>query len=97
MHSPKTLQPAIVYFADFDRCREFLTDLRWPDGKVACPQCGSENVTYLDRARVWKCYGKHPKVKLFLEIGTVFSRPAVSLRTLRLAWTVALASRQHPC
>ena len=33
MDSPKTLQAAILYFSDFDRCRQFLMDLRWPDGK----------------------------------------------------------------
>ena len=48
MDSPKTLQEAIIYFADYDNCRRFLIDLRWADGLVRCPHCGSEKVTYLE-------------------------------------------------
>ena len=50
---PKTLQEAIQYFADLDNCREFMIADRWPDGKIRCPQCGSEKVTYLEKARFY--------------------------------------------
>jgi transposase-like protein len=79
MDSPRTLQEAIVYFSDFDRCREFMIALRWPDGKVACPQCGSEHVVYLAKARVWKCYGKHSKPKFSLKTGTIFEDSPLGL------------------
>jgi transposase-like protein len=69
---PKTLQEAILYFADFENCKKFMMELRWPDGKVKCPQCGSEHVTYLANARVWKCYTKHPMAKFSLKTGTIF-------------------------
>ncbi|MBM3772090.1 MAG: hypothetical protein FJW27_12560 [Acidimicrobiia bacterium] len=29
-------------------------ELRWPDGKVTCRECGSEKVTYLETQRRWK-------------------------------------------
>ena len=51
---PKTLQEAILYFADFENCKKFMVELRWPDGVVRCPQCGSDNVSYLAKAQVWK-------------------------------------------
>ena len=86
MKPPATLQAAILYFADFDRCREFLTDLRWPDGKVACPQCDSDHVVYLEKARVWKCYSKHPKAKFTLKTGTIFEDSPLGLDK----WLVAL-------
>lgn len=86
MKPPTTLQTAIVYFADYDNCRTFLTDLRWPDGKVACPQCGSEHVAYLETARVWKCYEKHPKAKFSLKTGTIFEDSPLGLDK----WLVAL-------
>jgi len=79
MDSPKTLQEAILYFADFDRCREFLMDLRWPGGKVTCPQCGSDHVVYLAKARVWKCYGKHSSPKFSLKTGTIFEDSPLGL------------------
>jgi len=46
--------------------------LRWPEGKVRCPRCGSGDVSYLPNARVSKCYQKHPKQKFSLKVGTVF-------------------------
>ena len=72
MKSPKTLQDAILYFADYENCRQFLTDLRWPDGKIACPTCGSEHVTYLATQKRWKCYAKHAKPQFSLKTGTIF-------------------------
>ena len=32
--SPDTLRDAIIYFADFENCRRFMMELRWPSGKV---------------------------------------------------------------
>jgi transposase-like protein len=69
---PKTLQEAILYFADFENCKKFMVELRWPDGIVRCPQCGSDNVSYLAKARVWKCYTGHPCAKFSLKTGTIF-------------------------
>jgi transposase-like protein len=79
METPRTLQEAIIYFSDYDRCRDFLTALRWPDGKVACPRCGSEHVVYLAKARVWKCYGKHFSPKFSLKTGTIFEDSPLGL------------------
>jgi transposase-like protein len=74
---PKTLQEAIVYFSDFENCQRFIIDLRWADGKVRCPSCGSEKVTYLANARLWKCYEKHAKAKFSLKVGTIMEDSAI--------------------
>ena len=79
MESPATLQEAIIYFADYDNCRKFLTELRWADGKVRCPQCGSDHVTYLENAKLYKCYGKHDKAKFSLKVGTIFEDSPIGL------------------
>lgn len=89
MKTPTTLQQAIIYFADFDRCREFMVDLRWPSGKPACPQCGSDHVVYLEKARVWKCYAKHPKAKFSLKTGTIFEDSPLGLdKWLTALWLI---------
>ena len=89
MKSPKTLQAAILYFADYERCRQFLMELRWPDGTVTCPQCGSSHVVYLEKARVWKCYAKHPKAKFTLKTGTVFEDSPLGLdKWLAALWLI---------
>ena len=87
MSAPKTLQEAIIYFAEFENCRRFMTDLRWPDGKVACPRCGSTHVVYLEKARVWKCYGKHESPKFSLKTCTVFEDSPLGLnKWLPVMW-----------
>ncbi|HEV2381854.1 MAG TPA: IS1595 family transposase [Terriglobia bacterium] len=75
----KTLQQAIIHFSDYENCRSLMMQLRWPDGKVACPHCGSEKVTYLAKARVWKCYGKHPRPRFSLKTGTIFEDSPLGL------------------
>ena len=55
---PKSLQEAILYFADPTNCREYLVARRWPDG-VTCPRCGSKNVLFLEKYNRWHCREKH--------------------------------------
>ena len=79
MESPQTLQQTIQFFSDYENCRQFMVFVRWPDGKVRCPRCNSEKVTYLENARVYRCYSNHPKQKFSLKVGTVFEDSAIAL------------------
>jgi len=89
METPRTLQEAIQYFTDFENCRQFMVAVRWLDGKVRCPACGSEKVTYLQKARLYKCYGDHPKPKFSLKVGTVFEDSPIALeKWLPAVWLV---------
>jgi transposase-like protein len=84
-----TLREAVIYFQDYENCRKFMAELRWPDGTVRCPQCNSEHVAYLEKARVWKCYGKHPSPKFSLKTGTVFEDSPISLeKWLPAVWMI---------
>src|SRR5882724_6737126 len=86
---PSTLQEAIVYFSDFENCRQFMVELRWPDGKVTCLNCGSEDVAYLPNARVFKCYVKHERQKFSLKVGTIFEDSPLGLdKWLAAVWLV---------
>ncbi len=79
----------MVYFADLERCHEFMVRLRWPDGKVRCPRCGSDAVSYLPNARVFKCFAKHPRQKFSLKVGTVFEDSPIGLdKWLPVMWLV---------
>jgi len=75
--APKTLRDAILFFADYENCRKAVEAIRWPDGVVSCPTCGSENVTYLATQRRYKCYAKHPRAQFSLKVGTIFEDSAV--------------------
>ena len=79
MALPTTLQEAIVYFADSENANAFLADLRWTDGKVRCPNCGSDNITYLASVNRYKCYEKHPRAQFSLKVGTIFEDSPISL------------------
>ncbi len=79
MKGPQTLQQAIQFFSDYENCRQFMVAVRWADGKVRCPYCNSEKVTYLEKARLYRCYGKHLKQKFSLKIGTVYEDSPIPL------------------
>src|SRR5579863_9325887 len=87
MESPRTLQDAILHFRDYGNCRQFMMEVRWPDGVVRCPHCGSEHVIYLENAQIWKCYGKHDKPRFSLKTGTIFEDSPISLdKWLAAVW-----------
>jgi transposase-like protein len=89
METPDTLQQAIIWFSDFEHCREFMVELRWDGGSVACPRCGSEKVTWLANARVWKCYAKHERPTFTLKTGTIFEDSPIPLeKWLTAAWLI---------
>jgi transposase-like protein len=76
---PQTLQEAIQFYSNFDNCKAFMVALRWADGKVKCPTCGSEKVSWLENARLWKCYSKHERPKFSLKTGTIFEDSPLGL------------------
>src|SRR5215207_8222082 len=79
MDAPTTLQDAIIYFSDFDRCQQFMIAIRWPDGKVCCPICGSQSVSYLKNQRRWKCAEQHERRQFSLKVGTIFEDSPLGL------------------
>lgn len=89
MDGINTLREAIIHFSDFENCKALMVHLRWPDGVVKCPRCGSEKVTYLTKNRVWKCYAKHSRPKFSLKTGTIFEDSPLGLeKWLPALWLV---------
>jgi transposase-like protein len=87
---PKTLQQAIVYFADANNCLNFMVKLRWPDAKVICPTCGRNDVRFIATRRMWECKSQHPKKQFSVKIGTIFEDSALPLDKWLIAmWMVA--------
>ena len=75
---PKTLQEAIIYFADPVNCREYLVARRWPNG-VTCPRCGSQNVLFLEKYNRWHCREKHNAPQFTLKTGTIMEDSPIGL------------------
>lgn len=90
METPDTLQEAIIWFSEFENCRQFMVELRWQDDVVKCPQCGSDHVFYIPKERVWKCYGGHKRAKFSLKTGTIFEDSPIPLeKWLPAVWLIA--------
>jgi transposase-like protein len=86
---PKTLQQAIVYFADADNCFNFMVERRWPNG-VECPTCGSADVRFLATRRLWECKNKHARKQFSAKVGTIFEDSALPLDKWLIAmWMIA--------
>jgi transposase-like protein len=70
-------------------CLSFLAGLRWPDGNVACPTCGSQHVTFLRNQRRWKCYERHPRPQFSIKVGTIFEDSPIGLeKWLPAVWMI---------
>ena len=88
MHTdlPRTLQEAIIYFADPDNCHSFLVAIRWPNG-VKCPHCGSSRITWLANQQRWKCRQDHPRRQFSVRVGTIFEESPLGLdKWLAAVW-----------
>ncbi len=89
---PKTLIEAVRFYQDAENCRQTMIAVRWLDGIVRCPTCGSEKVTYLAAANLYKCYGRHARQKFSLKVGTVFEDSPIGLdKWLPVVWLLANA------
>ncbi|MGH9598845.1 MAG: IS1595 family transposase, partial [Terracidiphilus sp.] len=87
---PQTLQDAIRYFANPDRCIAYLAERRWPDGVAVCPTCGRRDVAYVPARRVWQCKSRHPKCQFSIKVGTIFEDSPIALGSwLTAMWMIA--------
>ena len=68
---PETLHEAIKYFADEGRAVEFMKGVRWPDGVVACPRCGSDRVSFISTRKLWTCKSCVTKKQFTIRVGTI--------------------------
>ncbi len=91
MSSPKTLQEAIIYFADADNCLKTFAAERWPDG-VTCPTCGSKEVKFIPTRRLWECKHKHARKQFSIKVGTIFEDSPLGLeKWLPAVWLITSA------
>ena len=88
-NEPRTLQEAIVYFANPENCLNYIAARRWKDG-VTCPTCGSKEVGFIASRKVWQCKNRHPKAQFTVKVGTVMEDSPIGLdKWLTVMWMVA--------
>jgi transposase-like protein len=74
---PKTLQEAIVYFSDPERCFDYAKKLRWPDGNVVCPRCDVAKNSFLKTRKMWFCYAC--KKQFSVKVKTIMEDSPITL------------------
>lgn len=85
---PKTLQDAILYFADADNCLKYMVAKRWPNG-VVCPTCHRTDVTFLKTQRKWQCKSAHDHRQFSAKVGTIFEDSPLPLeKWLPAVWMI---------
>jgi transposase-like protein len=91
MSSPRTLQEAIIYFANPDNCIAYMVAHRWPEG-IVCPTCGRTDVTFLKVHNKWQCKSAHAKRQFSAKVGTIFEDSPLGLeKWLPAVWIITSA------
>jgi transposase-like protein len=87
MNAPRTLQEAIVYFADPERAFVYAVNLRWPSGVIACPRCGHDKHSFIKTRLLWFCKGC--KKQFTVKVGTIFEDSPLGLdKWMTTVWLV---------
>lgn len=84
--APQSLLEAVQYFSDADACHSYMASLKWPDGKVICPQCGSANVGTIKSRRMYQCRSVDCRKQFSSKVGTIFEDSPIPLTK----WFVAV-------
>jgi transposase-like protein len=89
MKKPKTLQQAIIHFADADNCLAYMVKLRWPNG-VVCPTCGRTDARFLANQHKWQCKSVHHHRQFSAKVGTIFEDSPIGLdKWLSAIWMLS--------
>lgn len=86
--TPETLIEAVRYFSDIDRCNEYMAQIKWPDGKIACPKCGCDRVGEIKTRKMLKCKNPECRKQFSYKVGTIFEDSPIGLDK----WFVAVWS-----
>ncbi len=89
---PRTLQQAVLYFSNPENAFREAVKLRWPDGVVTCPHCGSTSVYLVESRKVWMCKNKHPKQQFSVKVGSIMEDSAIGIDKWLIAiWLISSA------
>jgi transposase-like protein len=78
-NGPETLLEAVKHYADLDVCHATMARIKWPDGVVACPSCGSVNVGFIATRRMFKCRERSCHKQFSVKVGTIFEDSPLGL------------------
>jgi hypothetical protein len=72
-----------------------MIDLKWPDGKIACPKCGGEKAGQIKTRRMLRCNSTGCRKQFSAKVGTIFEDSPLGLDKWFVAvWSVANAKNE---
>jgi transposase-like protein len=74
---PQSLLAAVRYFSDRDVCNAYMRKIKWPNGKIACPVCGSTKIGDIASRRMLQC--KDCRKQFSHKTGTIMEDSAVEI------------------
>lgn len=85
---PTTLIEAVRYFAHLEVCHDYMRRIKWPDGVVTCPDCGSDNIGEVKTRHLLRC--RTCRKQFSYKVGTIFEDSPLGLDKWFVAvWCVA--------
>ena len=86
--SPETLLEAVRYFADLDICNEYMRRIKWPNGRIVCPACGSAQIGEIKSRHMLQC--RECRKQFSHKVGTIFEDSPIGLDKWFVAvWCIA--------
>ena len=91
MDTPKTLINAVIYYSDEQLCRDVMVKVKWPSGRITCPECGGDRCKPMtSRPKYIRC--AECKKQFSYKVGTIFEDSPLSLSIWFVAvWCIANA------
>jgi transposase-like protein len=78
-NTPKSLMEAVKHFADLDVCHAYMVQIKWPNGVIACPKCGSDNIGLIASRSMFQCKAKECRKQFSAKVGTIFEDSPLGL------------------
>lgn len=75
----KTLPELMQYFNHEDKARDFLENMRWPDGKIVCPICGKRGAYRNCDMKTYTCRKVACKARFSATVGTMMENTKLPL------------------
>ena len=90
MNNPETLIEAVRYFSDLSTCNAYMRRIKWPRGRITCPECGSDRIGEIKSRHLPRC--KECRKQFSHKVGTIFEDSPLGLDKWFVAvWCIANA------
>ena len=69
-----------------------MKSVRWPGGKVSCPRCGCDEVSFISTRKLWTCKKCETKKQFTIRVGTILEDSAIKFdKWICAFWLIANA------